>query len=142
MGMDASKYTQLAHEALRYRKIRADLIAGNIANIDTPFYKAKDIGFERVLLDEADRLSKKTNSKLHMAKTNAMHLSGIEEDGLSEAVIFFRPNHATRNDGNSVDLDIETTEMSKNSIMINAITAALKKRSQLLKAVIDSSART
>jgi flagellar basal-body rod protein FlgB len=47
-----------------------------------------------------------------------------------------------RNDGNSVDLDVESSEMAKNSTMFNALTAALKKDSMLFKSVIDASSKT
>ena len=41
--------------------------------------------------------------------------------------------------GNSVDIDVETTEMSKNSIMFNALVGALKKDSLIYKSVIEAS---
>ena len=140
MGIQISKYATIAADALKYRGIRQDMIAGNIANVDTPFYKAKDIGFEQMLAKSAHFLEEK-QPKLKMAKTDHQHLSSIEETTSQKADIFFRPNHGSRNDGNSVDLDVETTEMSKNSIMINAISAALKKKSMLFKSMIDTSSR-
>ena len=138
--MQISKYATIAQEALSFRGIRQDMIAGNIANIDTPFYKAKDINFEQMLAQSAKRLDEKT-AHLQLAKTDDQHLSAAESEQGLQASITFRPNHATRNDANSVDLDIETSEMSKNSLMINAISAALKKKSQLFKSVIDTSSR-
>ena len=140
MGFSISKYASIAQDALKYRGIRQDMIAGNIANVDTPFYKAKDIGFEEMLARSAHLLQER-EPQLKLARTDAHHLSPISKENSSEANIFFRPNHATRNDGNSVDLDVETTEMSKNAIMINAISAALKKKSMLFKSMIDTSSR-
>jgi flagellar basal-body rod protein FlgB len=137
---EISKYASVASDALKYRGLRQDIIAGNIANIDTPFYKAKDINFEEYLTKESNMLQTK-DKELHLARTNSKHFDIEDESSSMSAEIFFRPNHATRNDGNSVDLDIETTEMSKNAIMINAISAALKKRSQLFKNMIDTSSR-
>jgi flagellar basal-body rod protein FlgB len=46
-----------------------------------------------------------------------------------------------RNDGNSVDLDVETTEMSKNSVMFNALIQANKKDGNIFKSVIDASSK-
>jgi flagellar basal-body rod protein FlgB len=140
MGFEISKYASIAEDALIYRGIRQDMISGNIANVDTPFYKAKDIGFEEMLAKSAKLLEEKTPT-LALAKTDAQHLSPSKESMGEKADIFFRPNHTTRNDGNSVDLDVETTEMSKNAIMINAISAALKKKSMLFKTMIDTSSR-
>jgi len=140
MAIEISKYASIAEDALKYRGIRQDMISGNIANIDTPFYKAKDIGFEQMLAKSAHLLQER-EPQLKLAKTNSHHLSPLGEENSSKADIFFRPNHGSRNDGNSVDLDIETTEMSKNAIMINAISAALKKKSMLFKSMIDTSSR-
>ena len=140
MGFQISKYASIAEDALMYRGIRQDMIAGNIANVDTPYYKAKDIGFEEMLARSAKLLEEKSPT-LKLAQTNPQHLAPISESSEGQAAIFFRPNHATRNDGNSVDLDVETTEMSKNAIMINAISAALKKKSMLFKSMIDTSSR-
>jgi len=46
-----------------------------------------------------------------------------------------------RNDANTVDLDVETTEMSKNSVMFNALTAALKRNSTIFKSVLEASSK-
>ena len=64
-------------------------------------------------------------------------MDGIEDDP-SKPTIFFRDGHLARNDGNSVDLDVETTELSKNSVMYNATIEALKKDASIFKAVIAS----
>jgi len=138
-----SPYFEIGTKALGYRALRSDLIAGNIANIDTPFYKAKDISFESMLANEINNIENRSIPTLQLAKTNPSHLNPMDsdEDMLNSATIFLRPNHAQRNDGNSVDLDVETTQMSKNAIMINALTEAMKKRAGLLKAVIDTSSR-
>jgi flagellar basal-body rod protein FlgB len=53
-------------------------------------------------------------------------------------VVFFRDGHLARNDGNSVDIDVEMTEMAKNSMAYNATLEALRKDITLFKAVIDS----
>ena len=46
-----------------------------------------------------------------------------------------------RNDGNSVDIDVESTELSKNSIMFKALISAIKKDGQIYKSVIDASSK-
>ncbi len=141
--LDVGAYEKLASKALHYRHIRSDLISSNIANIDTPFYKAKDISFEQALALEAQKLEAVKSPTLTLAKTDLAHLSPLptDENAFDRATIFMRPNHAQRNDGNSVDLDIETTQMSKNAVMINALSNALKKRISLMKTVIDSTSR-
>jgi flagellar basal-body rod protein FlgB len=129
------KTIDFLEKSLEYRKIRQDLIASNIANADTPFYKSRDIRFEEALKNELEKKEK----KLPLAKTNSLHLDGIDNINESKPIIFFRDGHLTRNDGNDVDIDIETTEMAKNTIMYNATVAAVRKRVELFKLVLDSS---
>jgi flagellar basal-body rod protein FlgB len=128
--------------ALDYRAARQDMIAGNIANADTPFYRPKDIRFEEMLAQKSAALFGSEPPALPMARTNGAHLEGNDARSDAKPSTFFRDGHMARNDGNSVDLDVETTEMAKNSTMFNALTAALKKDSALFKSVIDASAKT
>ncbi len=141
MAISTSKYAPIAYEALSFRNLKQKFIAGNIANIDTPFYKAKDIEFESALASSIAKLDNK-EKKLDLAQTDPKHLIPLENQSETRGVIYMRPNHASRNDGNSVDLDIETTQMNKNAIMVEAITAALKKQSMIFKSVIDASSKT
>jgi len=142
MSFEISKSYELAVKALDYRSIRADMISGNIANIDTPGYKARDIGFEYALQKEADKIYGSNNSeKLKLAKTNPEHLSGLNDDEDVKPVIFYRDGQDARNDGNTVDLDVETTELAKNETIYNALIAALKKDGSIFRSVIDASAK-
>jgi len=139
MSISLSKTSKLANEALNYRAMRQDMIASNIANVDTPGYKPRDISFEQALIQKRAMLTKNDNNTLKMAQTNASHLKPQEESASFKPSIFFRDGHMARNDGNSVDIDVETTEMSKNSIMFNAVVAAKKKDAMIFKSVIDAS---
>lgn len=134
-----SRTAILLKDALNYRAARQDMIASNIANADTPNYKPRDIRFEEALIAKKATLLKSNTHKLKMARTDAHHLQPKEEAAQTKATLFFRDGHMARNDGNSVDIDVETTEMSKNSIMYNAIVSAAKKDSMIFKSVIEAS---
>lgn len=142
MGLNISRAHDLMTSALDYRAARQDMIAGNIANADTPFYRPRDIRFEDVLAKKSASIFADKSQTLPMARTNGAHLAGIDESGANKPMTFFRDGHMARNDGNSVDLDVESSEMAKNSTMFNALTAALKKDSALFKSVIDASGKT
>lgn len=142
MGLNISRAHDLMTSAMDYRAARQDMIAGNIANADTPFYRPRDIRFEEVLAQKSASLFADKSQTLPMARTDGAHLGGIETTSDTKATTFFRDGHMARNDGNSVDLDVETTEMAKNSTMFNALTAAIKKDSMLFKSVIDASGKT
>lgn len=139
MAISISRTADLVNNALDYRAARQDLIASNIANADTPFYKPRDISFEATLKAKAAAALGKHEQTLQMAQTDKSHLSAQEEKSLSKATLYFRDGHMARNDGNSVDIDVETTEMSKNSMMYNALIQAKKRDSAIFKSVIEAS---
>jgi len=128
--------------AMNYRAARQDMIASNIANADTPFYHPRDVRFEEALAKESAAIFAQKGQELQMTHTNGAHLNGFSASQNTKATTFFRDGHMARNDGNSVDLDVESSEMAKNSVMFNALTAALKKDSMLFKSVIDASSKT
>lgn len=141
-GFEPSKVYDLAYKALDYRSIRQDMIASNIANISTPFYQPKDIEFQDYLSKQKDLiLNPNSKSELPMKRTSSQHIGNQEVtlDSLtSKPTLFFRDGHLNRNDGNSVDLDVETSEMSKNSVMYQALIAALRKHRGIFNYAIDS----
>ena len=139
MSIEISKTHALLAKALDYRAIRQDMIASNIANADTPFYRPRDVRFEDALALEKDKILNKNNQKLEMAQTNGAHIALQEESSSFRPVTYFRDGHMARNDGNSVDLDVETTEMSKNSVMFNAIIQTNKKSGAIFRSVIEAS---
>jgi len=138
--MQISKAHNIMASALNFRSTRQDMIAGNIANIDTPFYRPKDIEFQDMLAKKAAKVfNTDKDQKLEMARTSSLHMETSDEINSRKSTVFFRDGHLSRNDGNSVDLDIETTELSKNSVMYNALTATLKKESAMFKSALAAS---
>ncbi len=143
MEIQTSKSKALLEEALNARALRQDLISGNIANIDTPFYKSKDIDFETALIQKTKEIygEGRLGNKLEMAQTNATHLDGSTGFDSSKATLYLRDGHMARNDGNTVDLDVESSELSKNAVMFNALTSALQKSGMIFKSVIEASGK-
>ncbi len=139
MSISTSRAHAIVDRALDYRAARQDMIASNIANADTPFYKPRDVNFKEALMAQKEKIFHDNSSKLSLAQTNEAHIAPQEEQTKSKATLFYRDGHMARNDGNSVDIDVETTEMSKNSIMFNALIAARKKSSGIFKSVIEAS---
>jgi flagellar basal-body rod protein FlgB len=140
MAFEISKSFDILEQSLHYRKIRQDMIASNIANADTPYYRPRDIRFEEALEEEVNKkFNVPTPPKLKLAQTEPGHMPGFDADDDIKPVVFYRDGHLARNDGNSVDIDVETTEMAKNNIAYNATIQALRKDIEIFKAVIDSS---
>ena len=79
MGFENSKSYALMVEGLNARALRQDLISSNIANIDTPFYKSRDVDFETALIEKTKEIygaGETGNATLEMAQTDMSHLSG------------------------------------------------------------------
>jgi len=92
--------------------LRNRLISSNIANLDTPGYKSKDIDFNKVLSSSMDSLEVK--------RTNSRHLGNTSSGNLQSGDIIVNPNPG-RPDGNNVDIDDEMLKLSENSIQYNTV---------------------
>jgi len=139
LAFEISKTFGILEKSLYLRQIRGDMIASNIANADTPFYKPRDIRFEDALKEETKSLYENKNNKLKLAVTSPMDIEPKNLDDNFKPVVFFRDGHLQRNDGNSVDIDVETTEMAKNTLAYQATVAAIKKEIQIFNAVLEYS---
>jgi flagellar basal-body rod protein FlgB len=141
MSFEISRTHALLGKALDYRAVRQDMIASNIANADTPFYKPRDVRFEEYLAHEKEKALDTNSNKLQMVQTDSAHIAFVDEKTSYRPKTYFRDGHMARNDGNSVDLDVETTEMSKNAIMFNALISTNKKSGAIFRSVIDASSK-
>jgi len=139
MSVEVSRAHSLISDALDYRAARQDMIASNIANADTPFYKPRDLRFEDALSAKKEAIMGIDSPKLALAQTDGKHIALQNETSSYKPTTFFRDGHMARNDGNSVDIDVETTEMSKNSVMFNALIQANKKDTRIFQSVIEAS---
>ncbi|EGT3044516.1 flagellar basal body rod protein FlgB [Campylobacter jejuni] len=136
------KSKELVTGALAGRNLRNQLINANLANVDTPFYKARDIEFETALVNRANEIFKKNDKKeLELAVTEEGHQKPWKFPDPSKSTIYLRDGHLARNDTNTVDLDVETTEMSKNTVMITALDGVLRRQSNIFSSILDASSK-
>lgn len=105
---------------LRASTMRHGVIASNIANVDTPGYKARDVKFNEAL-SEASVVLRNTNPG-HMAPAGQAAGGSVESDQ--------RPSWG---DQNNVELDIEVSKMTENAILFQAATTILSKNIQMYK---------
>jgi len=98
--------------ALKLRANRAELLAANIANADTPNYKARDIDFKHALKQAG------TNSS-DMVTTNARHINSAGTSKMGAEILYRAPNQPSL-DGNTVDLQTERAAFMENSMMYQA----------------------
>ncbi|WP_417326490.1 flagellar basal body rod protein FlgB [Halarcobacter sp.] len=133
--MEASGVTNLLFKHLSFRSDRQNVISSNIANVNTPGYKTKELVFE-------DEMSKvKGNNELQLFTTNTKHINPSLNDinKLNEPRLVNVKGLKEQNDGNNVSMDNQMSEMSKNKIIFDAIQSSIKKDSRLFRSVIESS---
>ncbi|WP_110947949.1 flagellar basal body rod protein FlgB [Pseudomonas bohemica] len=103
-------------QALTFRAERAEVLANNLANADTPNYKARDLDFAAVLANQSD---KTRNGTFALERTNARH---IEAEGLGtgdEELLYRTPSQPSI-DQNTVDAQIEQANYAQNSVNFQA----------------------
>lgn len=134
------KFLDTPATSLRLRAQRTQILASNIANADTPNYKARDIAFAEVLRDvqspggntsQRDRLSP-VGGSLHT--TNSRHIT-TGNNRLNPEVLYRQPEQASL-DGNTVDKDIEQARFAENTVRYQATLQHINSRvSGLIKAL-------
>jgi flagellar basal-body rod protein FlgB len=119
--------------------LRARLIANNIANADTPNYKAQRLGFEDLL---ASKVNPDTPSgRLELIQTDPRHFPGTgiinpREIQNQASIIYTDDSQTYRLDGNNVDIDHEMAEQAKNAMQYSTLAELISRKYSLLKSVI------
>ncbi len=109
-------------KALNLRTYRQELLASNIANADTPHYKARDIEFKSAL-DNA--MSGRIDGPLGLTRTSGQHIAGADASAFSGSVKF-RSEYQSAVDGNTVNMDIERSAFAENAVHVEALLTFLR----------------
>ena len=117
------KTEQALEAATHYSGLRHKVVANNIANVDTPGYKAVDISFKEQLGDVIRAQEK-----------------GFGASSLREPTLSFIPDLNSRRpsiDGNTVNIDQQLTMLSQNAIYHNACVQLLNSKFRILKTALS-----
>ncbi|MGZ3688464.1 MAG: flagellar basal body rod protein FlgB [Bdellovibrionota bacterium] len=117
--------------SLNLRLINQNVISSNIANADTPGYKAKAVEFESALRDALG-----VGNKLQPAETSPQHIVHRATDPV-DPEIYDDPNGVESLDGNTVDRASEMAKMAENQILYDASAEMLKRKLGMLKYAIS-----
>ena len=105
MGVSFDKTLAIHQQGLQLRSQRAEVIAGNIANVDTPGYQAQDLDFSQVLRQQQNQLS--------LTRTRADHLS-LDAVNTPDVVLYKRTPLQPSHNGNTVELGQEQAAFARN----------------------------
>lgn len=118
MSISFEKAVGGPEKTLIYTAKRAEVLSNNIANVDTPNYKARDLDFAAVL---AAQNNQETSANFSLTKTNQSHINtGGLEVALSDAALLYRVPSQPSLDQNTVDSHIEQANYAENAIRFQA----------------------
>jgi len=103
--------------ALLVRTARMEILASNIANVDTPGYKAKDIDFKAVLQASVDD-AKQSQQAGTLNTTHDRHIK-LNTNAANAEILYRVPNQSSL-DGNTVDGQVEKAAFGENAIRYQA----------------------
>ena len=135
-GIVASKIDNalsFQQQALGLRAYRQQVLAGNIANADTPNYKARDFDFTSAL---KEAVAGRGEGSLLVARTNSAHLAGIGESG--PARLMYRTPVQSSADGNTVEMDVERAQFSENAVRYEAGLTFITHQLKMLTAAMQA----
>jgi len=127
------KSTQALEKGLQSSYLRNEVISNNIANAETPGFKASKVEFESVFKEALEK-----ESSFVAKRTRSKHISfGMTDlENLSPRIIE-NNSSSMRMDGNNVDIDFENVELAKNTVLYNTLVQKISSEFDKLKSAID-----
>ena len=125
------KSLQSLERALSTASLKQQVHSSNIANVDTPGYKSKQVSFQTALTDAQNNLS------ISSYKTNSKHISFSNENTHFNPTIKVNGDTTYKPNGNNVDMDLEMAELAKNQLWYNAVTERVNGKLNSLQTVIN-----
>lgn len=120
--------------AINFREMRQELISSNVANANTPGFKAKKMDFEEALARALD-----VDGQMHMNVKDGRHYN-VGNGGFNnlEPEIYDNPNGVVSENGNTVDVEAEMAQMAENKLMYDALVQLINKKMGMMKYAINS----
>ena len=116
MSISFDRALGIHEEALAFRAQRAEVLANNIANADTPHYQARDLDFAAVLAEQSD---KQNGKRFNLSLTDSQHIA-VEGIQLADPALRFRTPFHPSIDQNSVDMQQEQASYAENAVQFQA----------------------
>ncbi|ATM87346.1 flagellar basal body rod protein FlgB [Yersinia enterocolitica] len=121
--------------ALQLLSQRQDILASNIANVDTPGYLARDIDFSQQLKDAVEN-NIKTTGDVSLTLTSGKHIPAIAPSINNDQLLYRIPDQPSA-DGNTVDMDRERVNFADNTIKYQTSLTILSSQLKNMMSVIN-----
>lgn len=115
-------------QSLDYATTKNNVISNNIANVDTPFYKASDVVFKNTL-------SKAMKGQLELRRTHNLHIPQAQLGKSYQTIV--NNNTSFNHNGNNVDIEVEMAALAKNQIYYRSMVDRLNGKFNSLQTVIS-----
>ncbi|WP_143156170.1 flagellar basal body rod protein FlgB [Caldanaerovirga acetigignens] len=135
--MDIFEMPDLLKKYMDVKWLRHEVLANNIANVDTPNFKRSDVIFEDLLKNYL----KENSSKLPLSTTNEKHIQNIWSVRDVKPKIIIQNDRTLRNDGNNVDIDKEMVDLARNALSYNILAEQVQREFSLLRSAITEGRR-
>ena len=122
----------LLNKGLDTASVRNRVIADNIANVDTPGFKRREVIFE----ENIKKVLEKNTINDKLRTTDSRHMQIKVKDTQIEPEIRELKDLSYRNDENNVDIDVETAKMTKNKLFYDALGQSMSNEIRLLRMAI------
>lgn len=123
-------------KAMDIRGYRQELLASNIANADTPHYKARDLDFKEALQAAMGGRGFPVVQPVTLVRTHIKHFAGTGEPAHSGSVKY-RAEYQGAVDGNTVNMDVERAALAENTLQTEALITFVNKRFEGLQRAIQ-----
>lgn len=120
--------------ALDLRQQRQEVLAANIANADTPNYKARDFDFSQAMNKAMS--DQKTLPNTQLSLTSSKHIPGAAKGAPSAELLYRQPLQPSL-DGNTVDMDTERMAFADNTMHYQSNLNVLSQRIKTLMAALQ-----
>ena len=132
--MAAGEFDYLGR-GMKAASLRQEVIANNLANVNTPKFKRSEVAFEALLAKEL--YGDRRENTLPLVRTHDKHLPMGRSKFRAQAKIEMDNSTTMRVDQNNVDVDIEMASLAKNQIYYNAMATELSGYINRVKSVIQ-----
>ena len=126
----------ILEKSLDMRSMKHNLLVSNIANKDTPNYKAFDLAVE----EEMQKLTG-TRKTVSLWKTQEGHFQANGEDCTEVSITKSSEGFEQSMDGNTVDIEKEMTNLAENNLLYDAMAQIMRKKLQGLKVAIQGGSK-
>jgi len=125
-----TKTSRILSKVMDFRSANQEVISGNLANIDTPGYKAKEIRFDQELKKASEQ------NEINMKTTSPGHLSHSIENRKGSFPVY-EVKSSGNGESNQLSLDMEMAKMMRNNLLYDASAKLLSKKFKALRTAIE-----